>query len=304
MTSKKRNKTKTRDYDIELNNGKQILNDMIDHIVATGDKTLKRDTVHLIREIQHTFVNFYYPSESRSAHHMRGRNLRRANSFNELTESHEYHSVSELELGDDDIEVIRGENGDRPRSSRRRKEERPKSERFEKFLSVDKGVKENNTAEEKRKDNKTSETGKKRKSEPKKEKLNQSGTTFLATNLGYESEDESEPYVVRVLRVHTRDDKSGEFDVMEIHVHKNNRDWTIFRRWKSVQSLDKKLKKKGLLSPGIFMIKPKKNEKVIEKLQTYFDEILSDDEIASSKKVFNFLGPFQIGDIKPNVSTS
>lgn len=97
--------------------------------------------------------------------------------------------------------------------------------------------------------------------------------------------------------------------------------WTVFRRYAQVNELDSKLKSHGLLKrsdnhlPSKFKWRERcalylyrgsflrTQQEKISDLHTYFNQVLNQPEIRKTQYVFNFVGPFQIGDISPNRNT-
>jgi hypothetical protein len=140
-----------------------------------------------------------------------------------------------------------------------------------------------------------------------------SSSSFIAKSFGF-SHTEKWNYKVQFVGVERRKEHSrtmgkSKFLVYIIDVHAEDKQWTIYRRYSSFFNLDQKLKKKGLLKTSddtlvarksIKMKKRKYLQKRYLKLKNYLSvTILGDPKIHQSQYTFNFLGPFQIGDIKP-----
>eukprot|EP01129_Flabellula_baltica_P004430 TRINITY_DN1537_c0_g1_i5.p1 TRINITY_DN1537_c0_g1~~TRINITY_DN1537_c0_g1_i5.p1 ORF type:complete len:552 (+),score=121.33 TRINITY_DN1537_c0_g1_i5:276-1931(+) len=138
-----------------------------------------------------------------------------------------------------------------------------------------------------------------------------SNQAFLANNLGFD--EHSHSYQIELLEPEERQEVmsgSKTFLTYKILVRNEGKEWTIYRRYNSFLQLDSKLRKKGLISKDdtSFPIrhKPKKmlkeqflSERYAQLNEYLHNTILGNPDIVQSEYLFNFLGPFQIGDIKP-----
>jgi len=96
----------------------------------------------------------------------------------------------------------------------------------------------------------------------------------------------------------------------EIHIDQEGAKWIIFRRYAQLFQLDKKLKKHGLLDKSDTNMPPKTGlkrdnsaETVSERVvafQRYFKNVINYPAIRKSQYVYIFVGPFQLGDTRPN----
>jgi len=144
-----------------------------------------------------------------------------------------------------------------------------------------------------------------------------STSSFVAKTLGYDQGSQHN-YVCRIVGCEERkeDGTGGEktFLIYKIEVVDGSKSWTIFRRYTQFEQLDGKLKKKGVLPKSDKSLPKGKRPKTQTKelfleerqkgIQDYMDTILCSGEMKNTQYAYNFLGPFQIGDLKNTFQSS